>query len=190
MQAQRLQLGAEDHLGAKLGVVERLLAERVAGEEQAPAPAIPQGEGKHAVEPFDAALALLLVEVDNALGIGAGGEAVTFGLQLRLQLAAVVNLAVEDDLDGAVLVAERLVPAGDVEDAQTGHAQAGARRGVLPGTPIVGAAMHEGGRHALQQGRDFHCRTLGAGNTEDATHRLFLPQGTGPLPSLSMLGGL
>ena len=150
VQAQRLQLGAEDHLRAKLGVVEWLFAERVAGEEQAPAPAIPQGEGKHAVEPFDAALALLLIEVDNALGIGARGETVTFGLQLRLQLAAVVDLAVEDDLDRAVLVAERLVPARDVEDAQAGHPQAGARCGVLPGTPVVGAATHEGGRHALE----------------------------------------
>ncbi len=59
---------------------------------------------------------MLLVEVDEDLGVAIGREAVPGALQLPLQLAVVVDLAVLDDDDAAVLVGDRLVPVREVDD--------------------------------------------------------------------------
>ena len=61
--------------------------------------------------------------------------------------------------------------AGDIENAQAGHANAHARVGVQPGAPIVRAAVNEGSRHALKQSVDLLRRTLRADNAEYAAHR-------------------
>ena len=48
-------------------------------------------------------------------------------LELGAQLAEVVDLAVEDDADRAVLVEDRLVAARQVDDRQAAHPQGDAR---------------------------------------------------------------
>ena len=60
----------------------------------------------------------LLVEVDDHLGVALGGEAMAAAQQVAPQLAEVVDLAVEDDDDRAVLVVDRLVAGLEVDDAQ------------------------------------------------------------------------
>ena len=73
---QRLDLGAEDDAAAgQLGVVERLDAQPVAGEQQPARAGVPHREREHAAEAIDAALAPLFVAVDDDLGVGAGAEA-------------------------------------------------------------------------------------------------------------------
>ena len=79
---QRLDLGSEHHARRELGVVERLDAEAVAGEQQPPRRAVPHREGEHAAEAVDAALAPLLVAVDDDLGVGAGAEAMAVRQEL------------------------------------------------------------------------------------------------------------
>jgi hypothetical protein len=45
-------------------------------------------------------------------------------LELAPQVAVVVDLAVEDDPDGAILVADRLLAVVEIDDAQPPHAEA------------------------------------------------------------------
>src|SRR4029079_14510121 len=65
--------------------------------------------------------------------------------------AVVVDLAVEDDPGAAVLVGHGLMAAGEVDDGQAPHGEAG-----LPqqhGAVVVRAAVNEGGAHPLQDRR-------------------------------------
>src|SRR5205823_4518683 len=103
----------------------------IATEEQAPAASIPQREGEHAVERIDEVGAAIFVEVDQTLGVGVGGKDVAARHQLSAQLAIIVNLAVEDELDGSVLVGDGLAAAVEVDDRQAAHADGAA--GVAPG---------------------------------------------------------
>ncbi len=71
----------------------------------------------------------------------------------RLELAAerrrIVDLAVADHDDGAVLVAERLMTALEVVDAETGHAHP--ERSVHEVSLVIGPAMHDGRAHAMER---------------------------------------
>ena len=53
-------------------------------------------------------------------------------LQLPLQFAVIVDLAVEDDLNRIVLVADRLVATGKIDDRQPPMGEANARTGPNP----------------------------------------------------------
>ena len=125
-----LQLRAETEPSAALGVVERLDAQAVAREQELPLPRVPEREGEHAAQPLDAARPELLVEVHDDLGVGRRREAVAARHELAPQLAVVVDLAVEDDPDRAVLVGDRLLAGLEVDDGQPAHAEPDAcRRG-------------------------------------------------------------
>jgi hypothetical protein len=56
--------------------------------------------------------------VDDHLGVAARAEAVPGRLELGLERLEVVDLAVEDELDGHVLVGQWLVPALEVDDRE------------------------------------------------------------------------
>ena len=66
--------------------------------------------------------------MDDDFGVRVGAERVTAREQFGADLGEVVNLAVEDDLDRAVLVRERLIARGQIDDAQAPMAEADARR--------------------------------------------------------------
>ena len=70
MLEQRLDLGAEEEAAVGLRVVERLDPEPVAREEELALARVPDREGEHALQPLDAADSLLLVEMDDRLGVG------------------------------------------------------------------------------------------------------------------------
>jgi hypothetical protein len=93
----------------------------------------------------DAVVAVLLVEVDDHLAVRARGEAVAARLQARAQLLVVVDLAVGDDRDRAVLGAQRLVAAGDVDDRQPPMHEC--RRPERDDRLTVGTAVAHRGRH-------------------------------------------
>ena len=164
---QALDLGGEGELVADLTVVEGLLAQMVAGGEQALLGRIPDREGEHAAQPVEAGLAQLLVEVQHDLGVGAGAEAVALGLQLGHQLPVVVDLAVADDPLGAVLVADRLPAALEVDDrepAMAQHPAIAAMRGTVVGSPVAQRVQH-----AADHGRIGPAPTH---HTRDAAHLL------------------
>ncbi len=125
MREQCLELGRERDSAVRVGVVdEGLFAQAIPGQEDAVLAGVPQGQGEHAPQMLEAVDAVLLVGVDDGLGVRVGLEAMTAVLELLAEILEVVDLAVEDDADGAVFVVDRLVAAGDVDDGQAAHAQA------------------------------------------------------------------
>ena len=115
---QRPQLGGELDLAADVAVVERLDPVRVAREHEPAALRVPERDGEHAAQPLGEALAVLLVQVDEHLGVAARREPMPGPLELEAELAVVVELAVLDDRDPAVLVRDRLVARREVDDRE------------------------------------------------------------------------
>ena len=120
----RFDFGAEDETVAGECPVERLDAQPVARQQQTAALGIPDGEREHAAEAFDAGVAPFLVGMDDRFGVAARPVAMTVRFEHRPDLRVVVDLAVEDDLHGAVLVAQRLVAGREIDDAQAAMRQA------------------------------------------------------------------
>ena len=79
---QRLDLGAEQEAARRPCVVKRLDPEPIACEKELPPARVPDRDREHALEALDAAWSLLLVEVDDRLGVALGAVAVTSCLEL------------------------------------------------------------------------------------------------------------
>ena len=93
---------------------------------------------------------MLLVEVDEHLGVAARREAVPGALELVPQLAVVVELAVLDDGDPAVLVRDRLVAGREVDDREPPGGEA--HRAFDEGPIGVGPAVDERRAHRREPG--------------------------------------
>src|SRR5262245_65989854 len=65
-----------------------------------------------------AVLAVLLVGVNDHLGIGTGRESMASRLEGLGQPAEVVDFAIEDDADRAALVGDRLLAGGEIDDLE------------------------------------------------------------------------
>src|SRR5215471_7001480 len=76
-------------------VIQRLDAERVAGEEKALLAFVPDGESIHAPELVQHRFAFELVEVQQHFGVTLRGESAAFGLEFQTELAVIVNFAVK-----------------------------------------------------------------------------------------------
>ena len=148
---QRFQLGTVEEASFVLGVVQGLDPGAVARKPQRAGPAVPQRDPEHPPEPLEDTAAPLLVPVDDHLGVGGGGEAVPRVRELAPKLAKVVDLAVEDDLHGAVFRANRLVARREVDDAQAPHAQADARLHAHP--LVVGPSVANDVAHPAHEPR-------------------------------------
>src|SRR5581483_11799291 len=121
---QRPQLRRERKPVALLAVVERLDPEPVPREHEPPPARIPDRDGEHPAQPRREPVAGLLVEVDENLRVAVRPEAMAGRLELGAQLLVVVDLAVLDDVDGAVLVRDRLVARLEVDDREPPRGQA------------------------------------------------------------------
>ena len=66
---ERAQLGRERDSVTSRPIVERLDAETIAGDEQAPPPIVPDGEAEHPAQLPRQPCAVVLVQVDEGLGI-------------------------------------------------------------------------------------------------------------------------
>src|SRR5262249_14249776 len=102
----------------------------------------------HAAQPFDEAFAFFLIQMDKHLGIAVGSETMPLGLEIGTERLEVVDLAVEDDLDGAVLVADRLIASGQVDDRQATVDETDSRLGKE--ALRVGPAMRDALAHSSQ----------------------------------------
>ena len=93
--------------------------------------------------------------VDDHLGVGVvGAEDVAEPLELGPDLRVVVDLAVEDDADGAVLVRHRLHRRlGEVDDREPPEAEPDAAVVGDPGRGAVGAAVRDRVAHARDERR-------------------------------------
>ena len=137
------------------------------GEEQA-LPRVPHGECEHTVEPVEAFLAELLVEVEQDFRIRAGDQPVTRASELLSQLDVVVDLPVEDDPQRAVVVGHRLVTRRcRVEYREATNAEADITLEIQPS--VVGPAVRQAITHPLEQRRRDR-RAVGAHHSYDAAH--------------------
>ena len=138
----RLHFACEHPLPVVHCVEQRLDPEAIAGEEQSPATLVVQGEGEDAPQPRQHALAALLVEMHQHFRVGGALEAVAAALQLRRERPVVVDLAVEHDVDGAVLVGHRLGARGrQIDQRQAAVHQVAPV--VAPVARAVGPAMRQ-----------------------------------------------
>ena len=142
---QRGQRGGEAQPARRLGQVQRLDAQPVAGQGEHAGVAVGHGEGEHAQEVVDAVGAPAVERLDQHLGVGGGEEPVAVALQLVAQLLVVVDAAVEHRGQAEVGVDHRLGAAlGQVDDLQPAVPERDRPGGVQAGA--VGAARcHRGG---------------------------------------------
>src|SRR4051812_38274828 len=94
---QRGQSRCKAQARGRVSVIERLDAQPVAREHHAAAVALPDGKGKHAHEPLDAAGTPNGISFQDDLSIAGRKELAAFALEFRAQLAKIVDTAVKDD---------------------------------------------------------------------------------------------
>ena len=145
---QRAQLGGELEPVAVGPVVERLDPVAVAREHEPPAGRVPERDREHPAQAPEEGRALLLVQVDEHLGVAVRAEGVAGALELAAQLWVVVELAVLDDVDGAVLVRYRLVAGLEVDDREPAGGEADGP--VDEDSVAVGAAVEQPRAHARE----------------------------------------
>ncbi|MNF50432.1 hypothetical protein D3C84_317270 [compost metagenome] len=92
---QRWQAGGKAQALSGVGQVQRLDPEAVAGQEQLLAVALPDGQGKHAVEPGQQVGAPGVVALEQHLGVAVAVKPVAEAFQLAAQFREVVDGAVE-----------------------------------------------------------------------------------------------
>jgi hypothetical protein len=131
--------------------VEGADAEAVAAEDDALARPVPQGDGELAAQVLEHPLLVVLPAVGDDFGVAVGGEAVAAALQFGLHLGVVEQLAVVDDGDGAVLVADRLPAVSQPDDAEAPRGEADAR--LFEIAVLVGPAVDDGVGHGAQRPR-------------------------------------
>ena len=166
---QRFQLGSEQQRAVgQQRVMQRLHPEAVAREEQRLPVAIPQREREHAAQALDTILAPGFPGVDDRLGVAPGTEPVAQRRQLGDQRLVVVDLAVVDDADAAVLVVERLLPGGKIDDRQPPVAQPDA--GLDVQADLVRAAMMLRLVHANQRRAIDVAASAGVEDARDPAH--------------------
>ncbi len=146
---QRLDLGSKHDARRQQRVIQRLDAQPIAHEQQAPPRPVPQREREHPAEARHRALAPLFVRVNDDFRVGVRAERVAARFELHSKLGEVVDLAVEDRPDRPVFVRQRLIAGRQVDDAEPAMPEADAVGGVVP--VRVRAAVGEHRRHRPQQ---------------------------------------
>src|SRR5439155_9066241 len=129
--------------------IQRLDADPVPRQQQPAAASVPKGKGKHAAQALDKLFPFVFVKMGDYLGIALCAKAMAFALQVGAETLVVVNLAVEDNLNGPVFVADRLVAAGKIDYGEPAVGEADAGTG--PEALSVGAAVGDRARHAFQR---------------------------------------
>src|SRR5262245_57648564 len=150
---QRLELGGKGELATGDAVVEGLDAEPVAREDQAAVASVPDRDREHPAQRVHEAGAPVLIEVDEDLGAAVGGGCVSPPAELLPELAVVVDLAVLDHLDAAVLVADRLIASREVDDREAAHRQAARpvdQAAVRVGTAVDQRLVHRRQRRGIR----------------------------------------
>ena len=103
--------------------MQRLDAEVIAREKEAPVLCIPDRKPEHAAQPPEQLRPPLLEAVDQNLGVRLRREDVALFKQLLPQALIIIDLAVEGEHERFVLVVDRLVAAlAHINDAQTAEA--------------------------------------------------------------------
>jgi len=146
-------------------VIERLLPEPVAGEDELLAARVPERDGKHPLQLFDEFLAPFEIRAEHHFGIAAGREGVAVLAQPLADLAVLVRLSVEDQRHAAGR--HRLYAAFDVEDREPAMPER--RRSVEEESVRVGTAVGERRGHPADRFPVWRPREVDV--SADAAHR-------------------
>src|SRR3981081_125499 len=126
-------------------VVQRLLAQPIARQEQFAVRFVVNGEGEHAAQLLNAVGSHLLIEVNNNFGIRLRVEAMTAALEFSAEFGKIIDFPVVDNPRTPVFVKHRLMTAGKVNNAEAPHSETGT---VLnEDTFIVGATVDDAVAH-------------------------------------------
>src|SRR5712692_5201509 len=109
MLEQRAELRTKNQLAVDLCVKQRLLADAIARQKKRLGSLVPNCEREHAAQMLRAVGSVFVVCVDDRFGVAVGIKLVAETFQLRAQFAVVVNLSVENDPGGLVLIVNRLL---------------------------------------------------------------------------------
>jgi len=168
---QRRQAGGKAQALAVPGQVEGLDAEAVAGQEQGVPVLVPEGEGKHAVEAFQAGFAPGVIGLQDDFRIPVGKEAVAHAAQFPAQFPVVIYGAVENQGQLQLRIVHGLVRAfGEVDDRQApvpkGHGAVGETAAVVRAAPLHGI-------HHPAQGGQVGCLSIETQFSTNAAHVQF-----------------
>src|SRR4051812_20349260 len=103
------------------------------------------------------------------LGIAAGCEVVARARQLLAQLTKVIDLAVKDQLDHAILVGHRLVAAGQIDNRQAAHSHTNMLADIK--AIAIRPTMMDRMIHSLDQAALNRARPIGMQMPTDTAHR-------------------
>ncbi len=165
---QRLDLGCKGDPIRQSHIEQRLDAEAVAHKQQTPPRVVVEGEGVHAAQTFEKAVAVLGVAEQDRFRVRAGGGWAADAAQLVVQLDVVVDLAVGCQGQSAIAGDHRLVTSAQADDRKPRLRQPDRTSAV--DAVIVRAAMGEGSRHGLEQGR-LRPLSVFQHESSDAAHR-------------------
>src|SRR5579864_6101839 len=98
-----------------------------------------------------AVLAVFLVEMNDGFGIAVCAIAMAASDQILPQGAMIVDFAVEDDPDGTIFIADRLMSTRNVDDAETAHAEPDPA--LREESVIIGTAVRHDVAHVPQSAR-------------------------------------
>ena len=101
-----------------MSVIERLDAQAVACDEEFAPALVPDGEGEHPAQVFDARRAILFVEMNNRFGVAMRAIDVTACFEFRAVIRVVVDFAVVGDVERRVFISHRLMSGSHINDAQ------------------------------------------------------------------------
>src|SRR4029434_10662662 len=149
--------------------IQRLLTHAVAGKKQSLLRLVPHSNGEHAVKMVQCFVAPLLVTVNDHFRIALGPETMAEIFQLDTQLAEIINLTIENDDYGTILVADWLSTTGDVDNGETRYGKSDAALEVIALT--VRSTMSNRVIEPAQK-LTVHVRRIGSQVTADTAHSL------------------
>src|SRR5262245_43738105 len=114
--------------------------------------------------------------MDDHFGVATGSKAVSLALQISAQLLKVVDFAVENDLNRAVFIANRLITSAHIDDRQPAVHEPDTR--LNDESLRVRAAVSDAITHGLKNGPLSRPGRVGIQDTGNSTHRLLRLPGT------------
>lgn len=150
---QCLDLRGGADAAALVGVIKRLDAIAVAGQQQSVAGVIPQGDGEHAAQPRQSLDPMAGIKLQHHLGVAVRAEHRPRQLQLMAQCLEIIDFTVEDDGQTAIGTGHGLSAGlGQIQNGQTTMGQPDPPRRRQPLSGAIGAACGHVVANALQFG--------------------------------------
>src|SRR3979490_2836026 len=102
-------------------IVKRLDSQAVAGSKEFARSSVPNDECEHSPEMLNTIASVLFVQMDDGFGVAAGAILGAARDQIATQFLVVIDFAVVNNPNISVFIADRLVPALHVNDAEPAH---------------------------------------------------------------------